>query len=89
MRRDLSAGLPGAEGAIGARRCQIGQPVALPGRRAALRMAISARTVRQCWSADMAQAEDSYRQCLGTMADAVRKLEMVSARPALLRDRLA
>jgi hypothetical protein len=59
--------------------CQIGQPVALPGGKAALRLSLSARMVRECWSPDPLQAERNIARMRDHLAMAIGKLDRLIA----------
>jgi hypothetical protein len=59
--------------------CQIGQPVALPGGKAALRLSLSARIVRECWSPDPLEADRNIARMRDHLAVAVGKLDWLIA----------
>jgi hypothetical protein len=59
--------------------CQIGQPVALPDNRAALRIGLSARIVRNCWSAHPATLSSRVAAVISNAATVVQKLNVAIA----------
>ena len=78
-------------GAHAARRCQIGQPVALGtssgGRTAALRICAGARLVSETWSADAAVAQRNLQRQLTDVGTVLAKLEWLLADPRRLNGR--
>jgi hypothetical protein len=81
--RDLSllvgAGADIADLQAAAAPCHIGQPVALPGGGAVLRMSVSARMIRQCWSQKAALSSERMAMVRGNAEIAVRKLALAIA----------
>jgi len=77
MRRDLSALDPQNPDLL-ATPCQIGQPVALAHGKAALRLSLSARIVRDCWSANPHHAELNIAMLRDTLCTAVAKLDLLA-----------
>jgi hypothetical protein len=79
MRRDMSAQATAMrDGDVLRMACQIGQPVALAGGKAALRFSLSARIVRDCWSPDPARASRNIAALRDDLWLAVRKLDLLA-----------
>ncbi|HWY60992.1 MAG TPA: hypothetical protein VNW15_03745 [Rhizomicrobium sp.] len=58
--------------------CQAGQPVFLSEKEgAALRVSISARTIRQCWSPDPGIAAENLRRAIGDIGSLIEKINFV------------
>lgn len=76
MRRDLSSHF--AVNQVAAIPCQIGQPVALA-KGGALRMALSARTVRSCWAENEPLREKNIRRRQDEIDTAIDKLELLAS----------
>jgi hypothetical protein len=57
--------------------CRIGQPVALARGKAALRLSLSARIVRECWSPDVRSAERNVAALRDDLCIAIRKLDLL------------
>jgi hypothetical protein len=77
MGRDVSA-LDFENRTLLATPCQIGQPVALAKATAALRLSLSARHVRDCWSANPHRAELNIALLRDTLCTAVAKLDLLA-----------
>lgn len=77
MGRDLAA-LDFETRALLATPCQIGQPVALAKATAALRLSLSARHVRDCWSANPHLAELNIALLRDTLSTTVAKLDLLA-----------
>jgi hypothetical protein len=78
MRRDLSArGASIKERDLLRMACQIGQPVALAHGKAALRLSLSARIVRDCWSPDPTRVERNIAALRDDLGIAIRKLDLL------------
>ena len=79
MRRDLSrlAGTSEERDCLKAA-CQIGQAVALPGGRAALRIGLSARMIRGCWSPDPGETQARLLKLRSSLSAVIRKLDSVA-----------
>jgi len=80
LRRDLSDlnPPPGGTG-LASRPCQLGQPVALPGMNsAALRISLSARAIRACWSGVVGDTDRRVAQLLTDLWVAVGKLDYLA-----------
>ena len=85
--RFLPSGADDDERRIAARRCQIGQPVALrhrPG--AALRLCASARLAVRCWSRGEAGAGQALAPELADLAAAIEKLDWLVDHPEILEN---
>jgi len=81
MRRDMSAyATTMRDGDLLRLACQLGQPVALADGKAALRFSLSARIVRDCWSADPVRAENNIAALRDDLIIAVRKLGLLVQR---------
>jgi hypothetical protein len=78
MQRDLSAcGASMKESDLLRLACRIGQPVALARGKAALRLSLSARIVRECWSPDVRSAERNVAALRDDLCIAIRKLDLL------------
>ncbi len=73
--RDCS--IPGGEDSHLSALCQIGQPVTLDQDRAALRIALSARTIRNCWADDPAEADARIAAEAAKLSALVEKLNFL------------
>jgi hypothetical protein len=79
MRHDFSTCANFAEDAAALKPCcQIGQAVALPGGKAALRISLSARLTRECWSSDPHQTERNISRMRGDLSAVIRKLDCLA-----------
>lgn len=85
MRRDLSHLDPKAGTPLAAR-CQIGQPVTLGHGKAALRVSLSARIVRDCWSANPLQHDLNLALMRDNLCVALAKLQRLTELSAQLRE---
>jgi hypothetical protein len=81
MRCDLSGIIQheSTEREILAMPCQIGQPVALPDNGAALRLSLSGRIVRDCWSPRSKTASLRVASFIAGTAKVIRKLDLAIA----------
>ena len=75
LSRDCS--IPGGEDSHLSALCHIGQPVALEQGGSALRIALSARTIRNCWAEDPAEADARIAAEAAKLSALVEKLNFL------------
>jgi hypothetical protein len=81
LKRDLSSLAALGKMDFATRLCQLGQPVCLPGQNsAALRISISARAIRSCWSSG--EPHRKVAQLFDDLSVAIGKLDRLAGRCA-------